>query len=316
MNDFITNFTDYNKTKFSNELNLEKFITSLQNSYRWVQENMTCFLIEDNDEHALIMMENENNSWAYFGYLKLKTETSTKIWAKVVSFCKSKQIKKLLGPVQGSTYFPYQCINKTDGRGFFQGEYFSDLIDAKILNNLKPSKIIDYRSAIRENYNKLMAISKPYYDGLFQKGLRVELATELNETDLKEVYKIVRAVFSKNWGYQDIGYPLFKQLFSIKDSNASKMSLHKIIYQDKLIGFSRYTEESSDTIIFKTIGILPEYQKMGIGNAVVYQMHADALDFNYNKSIYGLVRTSNRVKNMPQPDVFEFRTYQAFEFEL
>ena len=112
MDDLITNFTDYHKTKFSNELNLEKFIASLQYSYRWVKENMTCFRIENHDEHVLIMMESENSSWAYFGYLKLKSETSTKIWAKVVSFCKSKQINKLLGPIQGSTYFPYQCINK------------------------------------------------------------------------------------------------------------------------------------------------------------------------------------------------------------
>ena len=316
MDDFITKFTDYNNKKFNNELNLEKFITSLQYSYRWVKENMTCFRIENHDEHVLIMMESENSSWAYFGYLKLKSETSTKLWAKVVSFCKSKQIYKILGPVQGSTYFPYRCVNKTDGRRFFQGEYFSDLKDAKFLNNLNPSKIINYRSAIRENYNKVMSVSKPYYDSLFQKGLRVELANEISESELKEVYEIICAVFSKNWGYQDIGYPLFKQLFSSQDSNASKMSLHKIIYQDKLIGFSRYKEESSDTIIFKTIGILPEYQKMGIGNAVTYQMHADALDFKYSKSIYGLIRTSNRVKNMPQPDVFEFRTYQAFEFEL
>ena len=316
MNDFISKFIDYNVTKFNQELHLEKFVKSLQYSYDWAQNNMICFLIESDGEHALIMMEDEKNNWAYFGYLKFNSEKSIKLWSKIETFCKSKQINSLLGPIQGSTYFPYRCINKTDGRGFFQGEYFSDQTDAKILNNLKPSKIINYRSAIREKYNNVMEISKPYYDQLCQKGLRVELVNELDESSLKSIYEIVQTVFSKNWGYQEIGYAHFKKLFSNGESNISRMSMHKIMYQDKLIGFSRYTEESSDTIIFRTIGILPEYQKMGIGNAVVYQMHADALDFGYSKAIYALVRTSNRVKNMPQPDVFEFRTYQAFEFNF
>ena len=77
---------------------------------------MICFLIESDGEHALIMMEDEKNNWAYFGYLKFNSEKSIKLWSKIETFCKSKQINSLLGPIQGSTYFPYRCINKTDGR--------------------------------------------------------------------------------------------------------------------------------------------------------------------------------------------------------
>ena len=92
MNDFISRFTDYNITKFSQELHLEKFVESLQYSYNWAQNNMICFLIESDGEHVLIMMENEKYNWAYFGFLKFNSEKSVKLWAKIDTFCISKKV--------------------------------------------------------------------------------------------------------------------------------------------------------------------------------------------------------------------------------
>ena len=41
------------------------------------------------------------------------------------------------------------------------------------------------------------------------------------------------------------------------------MFLHTIHLDSKLIGFCNYIENDVNTLIFKTIGILPNYQKMG-----------------------------------------------------
>ena len=94
------------------------------------------------------------------------------------------------------------------------------------------------------------------------------------------------------------------------------MFLHTIHLNQKLIGFCNYIENDVNTLIFKTIGILPDYQKMGIANAVVYKMHADAIDSKYTKIIYALVKDDNRVKNMPNPDVKLFRSYASYEFDV
>ena len=94
------------------------------------------------------------------------------------------------------------------------------------------------------------------------------------------------------------------------------MLLHTVHMNQNLIGFCSYTENDENTLICKTIGILPEYQRMGIAPAVVYKMHADAIDSKYNKMIYALVMDDNRVKNMPAPDVTTFRSYASYEFDL
>ena len=55
------------------------------------------------------------------------------------------------------------------------------------------------------------------------------------------------------------------------------------MFEDKLVGFSRYVEESDDIITFKTAAILPEYQKMGLGIAIAYKGHVDAIDLVIKK---------------------------------
>ena len=71
-----------------------------------------------------------------------------------------------------------------------------------------------------------------------------------------------------------------------------------------------------DIITFKTAAILPEYQKMGLGIAIAYKGHEDAIDLGYKKAIYALVRFNNRVDRMPQPDLINFREYSSYEFNL
>ena len=42
---------------------------------------------------------------------------------------------------------------------------------------------------------------------------------------------------------------------------------------------------------------------MGLGIAIAYKGHVDAIDLGYKKAIYALVRFNNRVDRMPQPDL-------------
>ena len=62
--------------------------------------------------------------------------------------------------------------------------------------------------------------------------------------------------------------------------------------------------------------MIPEYQKMGIGNAFAYKLHADVMDCNYKNVIYALVKKDNRVTKMPTPDLKIIREYSAYEFEI
>jgi len=66
----------------------------------------------------------------------------------------------------------------------------------------------------------------------------------------------------------------------------------------------------------KTIGILPDWQEKGIGNALVYEVHKFAKNNNIEKVIYALIRTDNKVKHFPKDDTIIFRKYAAFIYNL
>ena len=81
--------------------------------------------------------------------------------------------------------------------------------------------------------------------------------------ELNELFKVIEEIFAQNWGYNKISKEYFFNLFFIKNNVKPKMFLHTVHLNQKLIGFCSYIENDVNTLIFKTIGILPDYQKMG-----------------------------------------------------
>ena len=62
------------------------------------------------------------------------------------------------------------------------------------------------------------------------------------------------------------------------------------------------------------MGILPEFQAKGIGNAIAGQLHKVAKSRNAQKCIYALVQVDNRVNRMPDPDITIMRQYETYIF--
>ena len=313
-------FTSYKKNlslKHKKEPHLEYFLRDLESSFRWTNSNMLIKVIECKDGSAILMSNWENSSEAYFGFTTFhNSKNKSDFWKKIISTCKKMNIKRLKGPIHGTTFFPYRFISKSDGSSFFKGEFFSTLEDHQFMKVLNPNSIITYSSGYRTNFNNVMEISKPYYDKHKNMGLVIKHWKSIDKYMSGELFKVIEKIFAYNWGYNKISKEYFFNLFSFKNNVRPKMFLHTIHLNRKLIGFCNYIENDVNTLIFKTIGILPEYQKMGIANAVVYKMHADATDSKYDKIIYALVKDDNRVKNMPNPDVTLFRSYASYEFDI
>ena len=63
---------------------------------------------------------------------------------------------------------------------FFKGEFFSTHLDDDYMRSNGPDKIINYKSAIREDFKEIMKITKPTYDKLVEKGLKIEVNLLIN----------------------------------------------------------------------------------------------------------------------------------------
>ena len=84
----------------------------------------------------------------------------------------------------------------------------------------------------------------------------------------------------------------------------------------KIVGYSALMRDDENSVILKTLAILPEYQGLGLANALIYKMHEDVIKSGCIKVIYALIREENRVRDLPQNDVTIFRRYASFESQV
>ena len=149
---------------YKNEPYLENFLEDLEFSFKWTNSNMILKVIEAKDGSAILMSKKNNSSEAYFGYTTFSSyNNDSDLWRDIIQICKEMNIKCLKGPIQGTTFFPYRFISKSDGSPFFKGEYFSNERDHQFMKIHNPKNILTYSSGYRTKFNTIMNISKPYF---------------------------------------------------------------------------------------------------------------------------------------------------------
>ena len=315
---YYKHFEDTIRYRFLKEEHLNHFLKEMKAAFRWTVQNFTHYPIYHDDGCALVFHSEKETQTGYFGFiifpkdLKIRNE----FWATITSAANEIGAKYLIGPIQGSTFFPYRYVSESDGSAFFKGEFFSHYSEHDFLVSKKPESILTYQSGYRTRFDKIMTMSKPYFDELSNKGLEFKLRSKIDQDLFRQIFELVEIIFKHNWSFQHLSEDEFTKFYSGEILNRSKLMLHTLHFQGNLIGFCRYIENDDKTIICKTLGILPEYQKMGVGAAAVYQIHAEAKNHGYSKIIYALVSDLNRVKNLPQGDEIIFRKYASYEFNL
>ena len=317
LNTFYNKIRQYHYQNFEDQPNINNFCLEIKLSLNWSINNMNIYPINSDGGGALLMTKNKSSKEAYFGFIYASNEKLfSKIWSSMSDKANQLNVRHLKGPIQGTTFFPYRFVSKTDGSPFFKGEYFNTIRDHQFIIRQKPDKIITYESAHRSNFDNIIKISKPYYLKSKKEGYVFKRETHIDENLYTELYQLVNKIFCSNWGFQKISLKDFFDYFSSNNDVPSKIMFHTIYKSKRLIGFARCIEENGETLIFKTVGLLPEYQKLGLGNAITYKVHVDAVKYEYKKIIYALIRSESRVNNMPDPDITRFRTYSSYEFLL
>jgi len=249
-----------------------------------------------------------------FGFFELKggtEEEQRKTWDEI----RAQFNGPLYGPINGSTFLPYKFISTTDGSTIFPGEWDNAPSVAQFFNACRPKKVVKYRSAYRTFYDGVIEVSEPFLQGWYEQGFSLE-PMDLSSTGTPEsLLNMIEAIFKGNWGYESMTRDQFHSwLQSMTAGSANTPLLYWVQIKDQKVGFAYLSELPDATIVFKTIGILPEFQAKGIGNAIAGQLHKVAKSRNAQKCIYALVQVDNRVNRMPDPDITIMREYETYIF--
>lgn len=256
---------------------------------------------------------------ATFGFVHWpgEMEVVAQLWDRVVAWSKAQGAVRLCGPIQGSTFFPYRFVVESDGSDFFPGEFPSLIADHECMMSLNPDKVHYYRSGYRDRFDRIMKVSEPYFDKAKLEGLKITTHGHVSDELFEQVLPLVPVIFGENWGFSALDASAVVKLLEVGEPANDGMKLQCIWLDETLIGFCRYVEHNDHTLVCKTLGLMPAYQKRGFGNAVVYEMHRAATNAGYTRMIYALIYDHNRVQqNMPKDDSIIFRRYASYEFNI
>ena len=132
---------------------------------------------------------------------------------------------------------------------------------------------------------------------------------------MHDLYILSGKIFMKNWSYIDLDEKQFNSLYSGDKLKKHINDIYLAYHDEELIGFCMNIR-GGNNLIMKTIGILPDHQRKGAGNALVYLVHRDAMQKRINGIIYALIRDCNKIQFFPKDDAVIFREYACFTFKM
>lgn len=266
---------------------------------------------------GLIEDKRLSHGGAFFGFFETVRDKKvfTLLWEELLEFAQQRGVSSLMGPVNGSIWHQYRIVKEQTEHLPFISEPYSMPYYYDYLKAVKPAKEVNYYSGKRSGFEKIKSATKPSYDSINRKGITIEKLESINKKMIRSVLKFSKKVFNESWGYFDLNEDEFVQLYNKAKITKYVSSLYIIRCGSELIGYCTVLKDE-DTIIMKTLAILPEWQRKGLGNAMVYKVHDDASDMGISNIIYALIREENKVKYFPKDDAEIIREYACFRYIL
>ncbi|MFM6998443.1 MAG: GNAT family N-acetyltransferase [Bacteroidota bacterium] len=253
-------------------------------------------------------------TWA-FGYFETEPHADPHAFAAEWAALRATYPGAWVGPMLGSTFLPYRVVTEDSGTPYFPGEWRTLPEYAELLNAQNPAKTIAYRSAERTDVHGVIAVSQPFLDRWTEQGFALQPLDPGNSEHVVALRGMIDDVFGANFGYQALTEPQFDRWrASLASTHGGTPLLHWVQIAERRVGFSYLFALDDGTVIFKTIGLLPEFQAQGLGNAVAGALHQLAQRRQAPRCIYALVQADNRVNRMPDPDIRIIRSYAAYFF--
>jgi ribosomal protein S18 acetylase RimI-like enzyme len=313
--------------KYGASRSFEYFLTDFEKAFRFCvdSESVHFYPIAAKENGklvahiALIIDKRLPAGEAFFGFFEVPNDRVLfdELWHALITLAKEKGIATLKGPVNGSIWHQYRAIKNTDRSDFFKAEPISDSFYYELLTSKKPNIEVNYYSASREPFERVLTlVDESAYSKLEQYGFSIKVANTVSMQDLGAIAAISKTVFQTSWGYTELTQKEFMDLYSPDKMQAHLNSLYVLYKGEEIIGFCSTGREDEKTVICKTIAVLPQYQGLGLGNALAYKLHIDAKAAGFSKMIYALIREGNNIKNFPKEGAKIFRQYAAFEFTV
>src|SRR3989338_4247931 len=178
-------------------------------------------------------------------------------------------------------------------------------------------RVEEYVSAVRKDYNYVLPFTKNDYEKNISMGFSIR---KFNENKIPEELRIIHELSSKifagSWSFFPITYEEFAYIYKGHLAKIDKRRINVIEDKNGLaVGFcfAFPNPQIKGQFIFKTIGVLPEFQRMKLAASMLYATHIRAKEDGFNELYYPLIRSGNSVTKFPYEGYDIITHYSSFE---
>lgn len=229
-----------------------------------------------------------------------------------------------VGPMDGNTWRSYRLITDRGAEPPFFLEIQHPPDWPKHFSDLGFTVLADYFSALNPNLQQDARLAQ-LRRRVGEHGIRVR-SFELEQFDqeILRIYDLSLAGFAGNFLYSAIGWEDFYGMYSpVKPYVRPELVL--IAEQDgKPVGFlfalpdllQAQRGQAVDTVIFKTVAVLPELGGSGLGSLLVAEGHRVAAELGFKRAIHALMYEDNISRKISAHYAKPVRRYSLFVKEL
>jgi GNAT superfamily N-acetyltransferase len=226
-----------------------------------------------------------------------------------------------VAPIDGNTWRRYRLLTErgTEPAFFLEPDNPEDWAAPFRAQGFTP--LAEYSSALNSDLSQQDPRLEKVAARLEKLGLKIRsLNLQTYETELQRLYELSIVSFRHNFLYSPIASTEFVMQYSqIKPYIQPELVL-LAEHENKLVGFlfaipdllQAKHGEAIDTVIIKTVAVLPGRTYAGLGNLLVAKSQAIAHQLGYRRAIHALMHDQNNSRNLSDRYAQTIRRYTLF----
>lgn len=158
------------------------------------------------------------------------------------------------------------------------------------------------------------------FDQLQRQGLNFERVKAKDVPNiLPQIWKVSQEIFRDSWSFVSVSFDEF--VFNLGNSGGQLFldiacDIHNRVVAFSLTAGDIYVDGRKRTIV-KTLGALPDYQKLGVGRALLYSVYSKAKEDGIEELIFSTMRSDNGLaRNLTGRTLDIYREYAVYELML
>jgi GNAT superfamily N-acetyltransferase len=266
--------------------------------------------------------EEDNSQIGIIGFYECidDDKVSSLLINKAIDYLHKNKCLKIRGPINISIWNTYRFVVDQKDNNSFILEPLTKNYYIKQFSNEGFKVIEEFGSAQRADFNTILSFVKNDYESILKEGYNIRTLTKDNFIQgILSIKEMVQEIFRDSNSFVEISKEEYLYLYEGYEKVLDQTFIHIISNLDGMdVGFctSIIDPLQKQTIVLKTIGVLPEYQGKKVGAALLYEQHRKAQELGATKEIYALIKMGNIITKLPYPGIEVIRKYVLLENEI